>query len=98
VIIFNRIEGNAAMLRIHLLTIYTFSILMLASCGGGSGNENGNVPTTGGGGNTVQASIGSAGGAITSMDGNVTLSVPAGALSSDEMISITPISAADLGD
>jgi hypothetical protein len=71
---------------------------MLVSCGGGSGNENGNVSTTGGGGNTLQASIGSAGGAITSMDGNVTLNVPAGALSSDEMISITPISAADLGD
>lgn len=43
-------------------------------------------------GSAVTASIGTAGGSLTSVDGNLTVTIPAGALTSNTTISIQPIS------
>lgn len=76
--------------------------LLFAACGGGGGGGDGGAPapstpgpasTAVGVPNGVQASatIGAAGGNLSSVDGRLALTIPAGALASDTVIGIQPI-------
>ncbi len=61
---------------------------LLSSCGGGGSSS--------GDSTAVSAVIGSAGGSLTSSDGNATLTVPAGALADDTKITMTEVSGNDI--
>ncbi len=93
-------DVRAGFTRWWLLTVAALP-LALSACGAGTsdpgGNNGGNDPdptTTPAGtpnGAVTTQSIGAAGGSLTSTDGTVTISVPAGALATATDISIQPI-------
>ncbi|MFZ5877722.1 MAG: PKD domain-containing protein [Nitrospirota bacterium] len=62
------------------------ALLMLAGCSGGSGGS-----SDGGGGGTNGTLIGSSGGTVTSGNGTASLTIPAGALASNQAITVEPV-------
>lgn len=70
--------------------IVALALFLLVGCGGG-GNSGGSTE-----GKVVSAVIGAAGGEVTSVDGKMKLTIPAGALGSTQTISIEKIDPATL--
>src|SRR3954468_24462161 len=63
---------------------FLFAVVAVG-CGGGSNSPGGAKPAT--------AVVGKSGGAVTSMDGNVGVTIPAGALGTDVRITVAPAEA-----
>lgn len=89
---------------VNIRSVFIVSMLLLAACGGGGGGGGGGgsptppvaatpVATAVGSpiGSAATATLGAVGGTLSSSDGRVTLSVPAGALAADTVIGIQPI-------
>ncbi|HHH36041.1 MAG TPA: hypothetical protein ENK48_04340, partial [Gammaproteobacteria bacterium] len=70
------------------------ALLLLSACGGGGGGEgdsaNDEMPVV------ATASIGNAGGAVASADGAITLTIPAGALSDEQRITVSAVNVRSL--
>lgn len=71
-------------------------LVSVGACGGSSGGSGNNDSDPDADDNVVSASIGPAGGSLTSTDGKVTLTLPEGAVAAETAISITAINTTDL--
>ena len=67
----------------HRLAAALLAAAVLASCGGGGGDSVGPI---------ARKSVGAAGGSLSSPDGTLTLTIPAGALGNETEITITEVS------
>ena len=72
---------------IHTALFFVFLISLLSSCGGGGGGDTSSNNNS----NVVSAVIGPAGGSLTTKDGNATITIPAGALSTNTTITAAPV-------
>ena len=71
-------------------TVLCLSLLLLVSCSGGGGGGGGTSSTT------TSTLITPAGGTVTSEDGKLTLEIPAGALSSENTITVKKLALSDI--
>jgi len=79
------------MQQVTKFTVFCLSLLLLVSCGSGSGSGSGGSTST-----NTSTVITPAGGTATSKDGKLTLEIPAGALTSENTITIKKLAAGEV--